>query len=116
MEGLTAQLREALGQTRVVSPRTIEAHAERALLEHRHFQEKLVMGELRLRALLSPPGGHVKVPVYWPEAVGKELPGFQRMQVRTIAALGMRTCTRRAQAALCELVRSQDEDLLQSVA
>ncbi|WP_437335242.1 DUF2169 family type VI secretion system accessory protein [Sorangium sp. So ce394] len=91
VEGLTGQLREALGQNRVVPARTIEAHAERALLEHRHFQKRLVMGQMRLRALLSSTGGHVKVPVYWPEAVGKELPGLQRMQVRMIAALGMRT-------------------------
>ncbi|XXX82819.1 DUF2169 domain-containing protein [Sorangium sp. So ce134] len=91
VEGLTAQLREALGQNRVVSSKTIEAHAERALLEHRHFQKRLVMGQMRLRALLSSTGGHVKVPVYWPEAVGRDLPGLQRMQVRMIAALGMRT-------------------------
>ncbi|HTN89769.1 MAG TPA: DUF2169 domain-containing protein [Sorangium sp.] len=91
VDGLTAQLREALGQNRVVSSKTIEAHAERALLDHRHFQKRLVTGQMRLRALLSSTGGHVKVPVYWPEAAGRDLPGLQRMQVRMIAALGMRT-------------------------
>lgn len=91
VEGLTAQLREALGQNRIASLKTIEAHAERALIEHRHFQKRLVMGQVRLRGLLSSPGGHVKVPVYWPESVGKELPGFQRIQAKVIAVLGLRT-------------------------
>ncbi len=89
VESLISQLKEALGQNRAISVQKIEAHAERALLEHRHYQKRLVMGQMRTRCLLSS-GGQMKVPVYLPEGVGKELPGWPRMTARLIAEMRLK--------------------------
>ncbi|XXT19366.1 DUF2169 domain-containing protein [Sorangium sp. So ce429] len=87
VEGLTAQLREALAQNRAVQLRTIEAHAERALLEHRHFQKRLVLGQIRVRLLLSSTGTQPKIPLYLPDTAGKEIPGIHRTPAKVLAEI-----------------------------
>jgi hypothetical protein len=85
LEGLTQQVRDVLGQSRTLPARSLDGHVERVLLAQRSFQKRVVLGQARLRGLLSSGGPAAPVPVYLPEALARELPGFQRMKVRVIA-------------------------------
>lgn len=90
VESLIHQLRDALAQNRAISVQKIEAHAERALLEHRHYQKRLVMGQMRTRCLLSS-GGTMKAPVFLPEGAGKDLPAYRQLRVRCLAETRWKT-------------------------
>lgn len=84
-EGLTAKLKEVYGRgNRVLPPRYLEGHTERMLLEQRAYQKRKVMGKVCIRSLLQMSGVNGGVPVYLPEALGQELPAFQRFSVRMV--------------------------------
>lgn len=84
-EGLTAKLKEVYGRgNRVLPPRYLEGHTERMLLEQRAYQKRTVLGKTCIRSLLHMPGVQGGIPVYLPEALGQELPAFQRFAVRMI--------------------------------
>ncbi|MRG96385.1 DUF2169 family type VI secretion system accessory protein [Polyangium spumosum] len=84
-EGLTAKLKEVFGRgNRVLPPRYLEGHTERMLLEQRAYQKRTVLGKTCIRSLLHVPGVQGGVPVYLPEALGQELPAFQRFAVRMV--------------------------------
>ncbi|EYF01096.1 Hypothetical protein CAP_8654 [Chondromyces apiculatus DSM 436] len=88
VEGMTAQLKDALAQSaKEVNLRTIDAHVERALLENRLFQKRMVMSQTRIRTLLHAPGGGARVAAFVPESVGKELPACVRFGARVMAEL-----------------------------
>jgi hypothetical protein len=86
-EGLTAQVKEAFTHGhRVLPPRYLETHTERILLEQRHYQNRAIFGEPWIRGLLTLGGPPAQpIPAYLPASVARELPMFQRFQVRMIA-------------------------------
>jgi hypothetical protein len=89
-EGLGARIKEMLRQGRrgtLIEP--LEAQAERAALEARAYQKRLVLGCAHLRALLVPGfagnAAHAGVPVYLPERLAAELPMYPRFRARILA-------------------------------
>lgn len=86
MEELAKQLRDVFLQgSKERTAVYLDQHVERTLLDHRHFQKRTVLGQLRLRCLLSGGVSSARVPAYLPESLGKELPAFRRFGVRMIA-------------------------------
>ncbi len=85
-EGMTQRIRDAFGQgKRVVAPGYLDAQTERALLEQRHYQKRIVFGLPHIRCLLHMTGSAGPVPSYIPLTVAPKLPLFQRFRVRVIA-------------------------------
>lgn len=85
-EGLTAQVREAFGETRRGLPAGyLEAHTERILLEQRHYQKRTVMGQPWIRALFTLTGASAPTPAYLPIGLAKDLPMYERLMVRMVA-------------------------------
>ncbi len=86
--GLILRLREAFAQSaRGLPTGHLEAHTEQLLLERRHYQKRTVMGQVWIRASLTPAGGGEAIPAYLPESLSKELPMFQGFRARVIAEL-----------------------------
>jgi len=85
-EGQIQRLRDAFAQSssRKVSPSYLEQHAERVLLEDRHYQRRTVYGSSCLRAMLAPLGASDAIPTYLPENLAKHLPMFTKLNVRMI--------------------------------
>jgi hypothetical protein len=102
-EGLTRRMEDAFAQgKRVVPAGYLEAQRERALLEQRQYQRRLVFGGRQIRALLhlagAEPGpgvrlgGHGKsspavIPAYLPESIADGLPMYPRFRARMVAEL-----------------------------
>jgi hypothetical protein len=85
-EGLTGKIKEAFAQgNRMLPPSYLDQHTERMLLEQRHYQRRTVFGEPSIRSLLMPLVGTTPIPTYLPDALGKQLPMFQRFRVRLVA-------------------------------
>jgi hypothetical protein len=89
IEGLTAQVRELYAQgLRALPLRQLDAHIERTLLQQRHFQKRTVLGQSRIRCLLSSGSqGSPAVAAYLPEGLARDLPTFQRFTARIVAEI-----------------------------
>jgi hypothetical protein len=86
VEELTAQVREAFAEGhRTLPPQYLETHAERMLLERRHYQKRIVLGQPSIRGLLTPSGGSHPIPLYLPASLGPGLPMYPRFPARIIA-------------------------------
>jgi hypothetical protein len=84
-DGSTARIRDAFAQmNRSLPPNYLDATSERVLLEERHYQKRTMLGERRIRAMMTPAGGASPVPLYLPEALEKKLPLFPRLRVNVI--------------------------------
>jgi hypothetical protein len=89
-ESLSTRVKEAFAQAnRTLPANYLDTQTERMLLEQRHYQKRTIFGEPRLRALLTPAGSTVPIPVYLPEALGKQLPLFQRFRARVLVDVHM---------------------------
>lgn len=87
-EGLTAKLKDVFAQgNRMLPARYLENHTERMLLEQRAYQVRTVLGKPCIRSLLTIAGSQISIPVYLPDSLRHELPGFQRFSVRMLAEL-----------------------------
>ncbi len=85
-ERLTNQVKEAFGTgNRLLPSGYLETHTERILLEQRHYQKRVVLGQPWIRALLGSPNTSTRVPTYIPYSLARELPMYQRFNVRMIA-------------------------------
>jgi hypothetical protein len=85
-DGLLSKLKEVFAQgSRVLPARYLETHTERMLLDQRAYQRRTVLGKRCIRSLILLPGSLAPIPVYLPEALGPELPSFQRFTVRMLA-------------------------------
>jgi hypothetical protein len=84
-EGFTARIEETFAQgPRLVAPGYLQECIERLLLEGRRYQKKTILGERRIRVLLTPAGGQTPIPTYLPEAASATLPGFRRFRARAV--------------------------------
>lgn len=63
---------------------SVEAHVERLLLEQRHYQKRVLLGQTFLRTLLTPLHSNARIPTYIPQQLARELPMFQRFEARVI--------------------------------
>lgn len=82
-QNLTAKVKEAFGQAgRAVSPRYLDHHTERILLQQRAYQKRTILGKSSVRGVLTVPGAKEGLPVYLPEDAAKELPALLRFQVK----------------------------------
>lgn len=85
-ERLTAQVKEAFAAgNRVLPQGYLETHTERILLEQRHYQKRVLLGQTWIRALLGAPGNSTRVPTYIPHSLARDLPIYQHLPVRLIA-------------------------------
>jgi hypothetical protein len=85
-ESTTNLLREALGQSaRSLPAGYLDLNVERELLEQRCYQKRVVLGEKRIRAAITPEGRGTPIPAYLPEHLEAELPLFQRFRGAVIA-------------------------------
>lgn len=87
VEGLTDRIRQAFGRVRRAVPSGyLDAHIERALLEHRRYQKRVFGGAPHLRALLQGPSDKATMLVYFAADLATMLPLYQRFPARLIAA------------------------------
>ena len=87
-EGLTRRVEEAFAQgPRAVAPGYLETTVERMLLEGRRYRRRTLLGEPRIRALLTLPGGGAAVPTYLPDALAPRLPLFRRFRAKAVVEL-----------------------------
>jgi hypothetical protein len=91
-EGLSTRVRDAWNQgKRAVQPGYLDAQAERALVEQRLYQHRVVLGGKRQRALFQlqeapgKPGSAAPLVAYLPDTVGPRLPMHTRFRARMIA-------------------------------
>ena len=83
-EGLSKRLRDTYhASPRPTAAGYVETQVERALLEQRHYQRRLLHGAKQLRAVLGQ-GAHA-APVYLPEELAFQLPLHPRFKARLIA-------------------------------
>jgi hypothetical protein len=81
VESLASRLKEAFAQAnRALPPAYLETSAEQALLEQRRYQKRAILGQDRIRALLTPLGGGAPLPTYLPDSLTRQLPMFQRFR------------------------------------
>jgi hypothetical protein len=86
VESLASRLKEAFGQgNRALPPAYLETSAEQVLLEQRRYQKRTLLGQDRLRGLLTPQGGGSPVPTYLPDSLARQLPMFQRFRAVIVA-------------------------------
>jgi len=82
---MTRRVREAFAvSSRPVPATYLDEQTERALLDRRAYQKRNVFGAPQLRALLFFAGSDSGIPTYLPEELGKKLPLFRRLRVRTL--------------------------------
>ncbi|MBK9261954.1 MAG: DUF2169 domain-containing protein [Polyangiaceae bacterium] len=85
-ERLTNQVKEAFGTgNRLLPAGYLETHTERILLEQRHYQKRVLLGQPWIRALLGSQNVSTRAPTYIPYSLARELPMYQRFNVRMIA-------------------------------
>jgi hypothetical protein len=90
-EGFTDRIKEAFAQaSRALAPNYLQTSVDKLLLEGRHYQRKVLLGENRIRALLDVPGGGAPVPAYLPEAQAKQVPLFKQFKAKVLAELHLR--------------------------
>jgi hypothetical protein len=90
-EGFTARIKEAFAQvSRALAPNYLQGSVDKLLLDGRHYQRKILLGEPRIRALLDVPGGSSPVPAYLPEAQAKQVPLFKQFKAKVLAELYIR--------------------------
>ena len=82
VDALGKRVREAFAQGR--PPAYLAEAASRALLERRAYQRRGVLGEDRIRALLSLPGADAPFTTYLPGDVVKVLPMFPAIEARLL--------------------------------
>jgi hypothetical protein len=83
---MSHRIREAfLESDRTVGPTFLDDQVERALLDRRSFQKRNVFGEPHIRGQFFFSGSSTGIPLYLPEPVGKKLPLFRRLRIRTLA-------------------------------
>jgi hypothetical protein len=83
---MSHRIREAfLESDRTVGPTFLDDQVERALLDRRSFQKRNVFGEPHIRGQFFFSGSSTGIPLYLPEPVGKQLPLFRRLRIRTLA-------------------------------
>jgi hypothetical protein len=88
IEGALARIRDAFTQgNRAVGPAYLQASVERLLLEGRKYEQRMILGQQRIRGLLSPPGVRAPIPTYLPASLSEELPLFRRFPAKIIAEL-----------------------------
>ncbi|MCK6589959.1 MAG: DUF2169 domain-containing protein, partial [Polyangiaceae bacterium] len=86
VESLGARLKEAFVQAnRALTPAYLETAAEQALLEQRRYQKRILLGQDRIRALLTIQGSAAPVPTYLPDSLTRQLPMFQRFRAVIVA-------------------------------
>ncbi|MBL9026493.1 MAG: DUF2169 domain-containing protein [Myxococcales bacterium] len=83
LEHATNQLREAVGRISKDSLALLDTQVRRALLEHRAFRTRVVLGEEHLRFDFDVDG--TTFPLYLPMAVKNVLPIFESFAARVIA-------------------------------
>jgi hypothetical protein len=84
-DGFTRRIREELkAEARSLPPTYLEEETDRVLLEKRHYQKRIVLGEQHLRTLLLLPGEDAPLPTYLPESLANKLPMFRRFKVRVL--------------------------------
>jgi hypothetical protein len=84
IEALDGRIREAFGRVkRAVPAGYLEAQTDRALLEQRCYQQRMVAGAPHLRCLLHGPDGRPML-TYLTAAAAPHLPLFQRFQGRVV--------------------------------
>lgn len=84
--GFIASVREAWSKaSRILPADYLDHHTRRLLLDQRLYQKRSLGNAIWIRALFTPTGASVPVPVYLPEAVGPWLPLFTRFAARVIA-------------------------------
>jgi len=82
---LADQLKVAAVETStVLKARDIDLHTERAMLQGRFFQTRMVFGESRIRALFQFASNTKPIPAYLPQSAAKELPGFRTLRARLL--------------------------------
>jgi hypothetical protein len=82
---MSGRIREAfLNSDRVVGPTFLDDQTERALLDRRSFQKRNVFGDPHIRGEFFFAGSSNGIPIYLPEALGKKLPLFRRLRMRTL--------------------------------
>ncbi|HVK67860.1 MAG TPA: hypothetical protein VM694_25545, partial [Polyangium sp.] len=85
-EGMTSRLREAFVQAnRSLPSNFLDQNIERVLLEQRSYQKRVILGEKRIRAALTPEGSSTPIPCYLSEELEAKLPLFQRFRAAVIA-------------------------------
>jgi len=57
------------------------------LLEGRRYQRKTLLGQKRIRALFTLPGGGAPIPTYLPDALAEKLPLFRRFRAKAVVEL-----------------------------
>jgi hypothetical protein len=83
---MSQRIREAfLESDRLVGPTFLDDQVERALLDRRSFQKRNVFGEPHIRGQFFFSGSSTGIPLYLPEPMGKKLPLFRRLRIRTLA-------------------------------
>ncbi|MFO0759863.1 MAG: DUF2169 domain-containing protein [Byssovorax sp.] len=84
-ERLGQALREAFSQEKHAMPQGwLDEQVERALIEQRRHQKRIVLGEPKIRALLATPGSSIPLPCYLPEALGARLPMLPSFPARVL--------------------------------
>ena len=94
-EALATRVKETYGRGKHALPLAhVEAQAERALVEHRRYQRRTVLGGRHLRALLhlgaagtgagAGAGAKQVIPIYLPDTLAEGLPMFPRFSARVV--------------------------------
>jgi hypothetical protein len=84
--GFIARLRDAWSKaSRILPADYLDHHTRRLLLDQRLYQRRSLGNAAWIRALFTPTGASVPVPIYLPEAIGPWLPLFTRFTARVIA-------------------------------
>lgn len=85
-EGLSARIREAWNRANKLLPSGhLTACTERLLLEQRRYQQRELLDDTWIRALLSGPGLDAPIPTYLPARIARRLPLFRRFTARLLA-------------------------------
>lgn len=84
-EGMINRLREAFSQSnRSLPSNFVDQNVERVLLEQRSYQKRMILGEKRIRAAITPEGSSAAIPCYLSEQLEATLPLFRRFRASVI--------------------------------
>jgi hypothetical protein len=102
---MSQRIRDAfLESDRTVGPTFLDDQVERALLDRRSFQKRNVFGEPHIRGMFFFAGSSTGIPMYLPEPLGKKLPLFRRLRIRTLAEAHFQADQYEAHAAALKTV------------
>jgi len=82
-EGLATRIRETFDKRGILKASFVEAQASRALLGGRRYQQRALLGEKHVRALLQT-GAGPGIPTYLDQAVAALLPAADRLRARLL--------------------------------